>query len=73
MTTDFSCVSQKEDFLLLNIKVQPGAQRNEIKGFRNDRWLLRIKGVPEKGKVNLNLYVFLSKQLSIPQAEIQLV
>jgi uncharacterized protein len=49
----------------LAVKITPNASRNEIIGFLNGVWRIKIAAPPEKGKANKKLIEFLSDHLSI--------
>lgn len=57
----------------LEIKVTPFASKNEIVRWEEDRLVVKIQGVPEKGKVNENLIDFLAKTLGIPKSRIEII
>lgn len=61
-----------ENGLLLRIKAQPGAQKDEVAGVRSDELLLRVNAQPEEGKANKAIIAFLSKRLKIAKGEIVL-
>jgi len=56
----------------IEIKVQPGARRNEVVGLKNDVLNLKIAAPPVKGRANDELINFLSKQLGISRGSITL-
>lgn len=63
--------------LWLHVKVKPGAKNNGILGLREDengqQWLhVSITGPAEDGKANKALIAFLSRQLDVKQADIDL-
>ncbi len=62
----------------LKIKVIPKSQKTEFQEtFEDSEGILvhkiRIKAVPEKGKANEELIRFLSKELSIPKYNIEII
>lgn len=59
--------------IILQIKVTPNASKNEILGFEGEVLRVKIKGVPEKGKVNKELIKFLAKEFQVAQSEIQIL
>ena len=65
--------SRKSDRIQLILKVFPGSPKNEIKEIRDGVLLLRIQGIPEKGKANKALVKFLSKELGLKQDSIGIV
>lgn len=59
--------------IILEVKITPNAPKNEILRWEGTRLVIKIKGVPEKGKVNENLVGFLSKMLKIAKSRIRIV
>lgn len=51
----------------------PNAAKNQIIDYQNGLLRVRIKGIPEKGKVNEALIEFLAKELKIARSRIKLV
>lgn len=56
--------------MILEVKVTPNAAKNEIVRWEEGRLVIKVRGVPEKGKVNENLIAFLAKQLGISKSQI---
>ncbi|OGN63669.1 MAG: hypothetical protein A3E80_02770 [Chlamydiae bacterium RIFCSPHIGHO2_12_FULL_49_9] len=63
-------VIDKEDLV---VKVAPNASKNEIIGWREGILCVRIKGIPEKGRVNEELIEFLADALDISKSRIEIV
>ena len=60
--------------LLLDVRVQPRASRDEIVGFQADgRLKIRITAPPVDGKANDHLIRFLADQFAVPLRRIRLV
>ena len=59
--------------ILIKLKVIPNASKNQVVSFENGVLRVRIKGVPEKGKVNEELIAFLAKELGIAKSNIELI
>lgn len=57
----------------IHIKVTPNASKNEIIGWEGDLLRVRIKGVPEKGRVNEELIAFLAKELKVAKSQITIL
>lgn len=57
----------------LIVKVTPHSAQNQILGWEEEVLKIKIKGVPEKGKVNEELIAFLAKTLKIAPSKIQFV
>jgi uncharacterized protein (TIGR00251 family) len=58
---------------LLQVKVHPGAGRNEITGFSGGVLQVKIAAPPEKGKANRELTDFLSRLLGVNKSSIAIV
>lgn len=58
--------------VLIPIKVVPKANRNEILGFENGQWRIRIAAVPAKGDANKELIRFLAKTLGIARSNLSI-
>lgn len=61
--------SQKEP-LKINVRVQPGARKNQLLGFQEDVLRVKIAAPPVEGKANRELIVFLSEVLGIRKSDI---
>ena len=59
--------------VIIEVKVTPNASKSEILGWEENRLLIRVRGVPDKGKVNANLIQFLAKTLDIAKSRIQIL
>lgn len=59
--------------MILEVKITPNAPKNEILRWEGTRLVIKIQGVPEKGKVNENLIEFLSKKLKVPKSQIKII
>ena len=68
-----SCIRVSEDFLFLDIKATPGASKTALGEVRERRLKIRIAAVPEYGKANEELRVFLAKLLGLAKKDIVLV
>ena len=63
-----------EQVLLLNVRVQPSAKKDEISGWMGDGTLkVKVRGKPVEGKANDSLIQFLSKALGISKSSIEIV
>ena len=58
---------------LLQVKVNPGASRNEIVGFSGGVLHVKIAAPPEKGKANQELIGFLSRLLDVKKSFIAII
>ncbi|HSX11739.1 MAG TPA: DUF167 domain-containing protein [Chlamydiales bacterium] len=59
--------------LIVQIKVTPNSSKNEILGYKEGVLCIRIRGVPEKGRVNEELIAFLAKELHIAKSQIAIL
>lgn len=59
--------------LVIQIKVTPNASKNEMIAWEGEVLRIRIRGVPEKGRVNEELIAFLAKTLDIAKSHIQIL
>jgi uncharacterized protein (TIGR00251 family) len=57
----------------LQVKVHPGASRNEIAGFSGGVLQVKIAAPPEKGKANRELTDFLSRILGVKKSSISII
>ncbi len=63
-----------EPLLVVNVRVQPSAKKDEISGWMDDGTLkIRVRGKPVEGKANQSLVRFLSKALGVPKSNIEIV
>jgi uncharacterized protein (TIGR00251 family) len=58
---------------LLDIKVTPGASKNEILDAREGRLRVKIAAAPEDGKANAELVSFLAKTLSVAKKDVSII
>ena len=68
-----SAISHAPGNRLLQVKVHPGAGRNEIIGFTEGVLQVKIAAPPEKGKANRELIDFFSRLLDIKKSSITIV
>jgi len=64
------CFRVTGDFLYLSVRVVPGASKSGIVEVKNDKLKIRIAAVPEDGKANKELCLFLSNTLELPKKDI---
>jgi uncharacterized protein (TIGR00251 family) len=57
----------------IKLLVKPGASRNSVEGFHQDRIKIKIIGIPERGKANKELVSFIAKKLCIPKNSIAII
>jgi uncharacterized protein (TIGR00251 family) len=59
--------------MILEVKITPNSSKNEILRWEENRLVIKIRGIPEKGTVNENLINFLAKTLGIAKSQIEIV
>jgi uncharacterized protein (TIGR00251 family) len=64
---------EKDDCLILNIRVIPRASKDSIQGLLGDALKVRIQAPPVEGKANTYLVKFLSKLWKIPRGNIEIL
>ncbi|MDK2980053.1 MAG: uncharacterized protein PWQ55_400 [Chloroflexota bacterium] len=63
-----------EPLLVVNVRVQPSAKKDEISGWMDDGTLkVRVRGKPVEGKANQSLVNFLSKALGVSKSNIEIL
>jgi len=67
------CFRIIKDSVHLDLKVIPGASKNEIAGIRDKRLYVRIAAPPQDGKANACLLGFLAKTLGCAKRDVALV
>lgn len=63
---------QNED-LVLTVKVQPKASKDEISGIQDGALKIRITAPPVDGKANKHLIGYLAKLFKVPKSAIELL
>jgi uncharacterized protein (TIGR00251 family) len=58
--------------IFVSVKVIPNASKNKIVGWNDNLLSLRIRGVPEKGRVNEELKIFLADLLGVAKSQIEI-
>lgn len=64
---------EKENQLILQLRVIPRASKDAIQGRMGDTLKIRIQAPPLEGKANAYLIKFLSKKWKIPRSNITLL
>ena len=57
----------------LRLRVSPGAARTELTGRHGDRWKVRVRAAPERGRANDAVVNLLAEQLGVPRASVAVV
>jgi uncharacterized protein (TIGR00251 family) len=61
------------DGVVLPVRGQPGARRNEIRGVQDGMLKVSVTQSPEKGKANKALIELLAKSLGLKKSQIELI
>ncbi len=59
--------------LILNIRLQPRASRDEVAGLHQQRLRIRLTSPPVEGKANAHLIQYLSRLFRTPRSDICLL
>lgn len=59
--------------MLINIKLTPGASRDEITGIKDDVWQIRVKAPPVEGRANYALLQLLGKALKLKSSDLAII
>ena len=57
----------------VEVRVVPGAPRNQVAGIAEGVWRIKIAAPPEGGKANEELIGFLAETLAVPRRQVWLV
>jgi hypothetical protein len=61
------------DGVILPVRAQPGARRNEIRGVQDGSLKVCVTASPEKGKANKALIELLARSLGLKKSQIELI
>ncbi|MCD6320129.1 MAG: YggU family protein [Candidatus Desulfofervidaceae bacterium] len=64
---------ETKDGVILQVKVQPKAKKDEIVGLEGQALKIKVKAPPEKGKANQACIELLASFLGIPKTRIKLL
>ena len=59
--------------VILPVRAQPGARRNEIRGEQDGTLKVSVTQAPEKGRANKAIVALLSKSLGLRKSQIELI
>jgi uncharacterized protein len=65
-------ITQKDNALLLNVKVVPNSSRTQIAGILGDALKIKVAQPPEAGRANRAVIELLADALHIPPAQISI-
>jgi len=63
----------EEGDLILDLRIQPRASRDEIVGWQGERIKVRITAPPVDGKANAHLLAFLAKSCGVAKSRVHLL
>jgi uncharacterized protein len=66
-------IEERENGVILKVKVTPGSSRNALAQPTEDRLAVKLTSPPVEGKANKQLIKFLSKKLGVPPSSISIV
>ena len=61
------------DGILLPVRAQPGARRNEVRGIQEGALKVCVTQAPEKGKANKAIVEVLAKWLGVRKSQVELI
>ena len=67
------CLRIEKDYILIDIKVTPGASKSEVTGIKDKLLCVRVAAQPQDGKANACLCEFLAKILGCAKRDVALV
>ena len=65
-------LEEHQGWLLLKVKVQPGASRERFAGLHGDALKIAVTAPPERGKANAQVQNLLARALGIRGSQVQL-
>lgn len=63
----------QSDALILNVRVQPGARKNEFAGLLDERLKIRLAAPPVDGKANQALVKFIASACGVSVRQVSLL
>ena len=63
----------QNDDLILQVRIQPRASKDQISGLLGDRMKIRITAPPVDGQANAHLIRFLAKEFGVPKSQVILL
>ncbi len=59
--------------MFISVRVSPNSTRNEVVGFNDGVWQMKVSAPPVKGKANEELIAFLSKILGVGRSSLSII
>jgi len=59
--------------VFISVRVSPNSTRNEVVGFNDGVWQVKVSAPPIKGKANKELIAFLSKILGVGRSSLSII
>lgn len=66
-------MSLSEPGATLSLRVYPNAARNEVTGFDDGVWRVRVAALPLRGKANKELIAFLARKLGLKKGDLTIL
>lgn len=63
----------QDDTLLLRVRIQPRASRDQIAGVQDRRLKIRITAPPVDGAANQHLIALLAREFGVPKAAVEML
>jgi len=68
-----SLLHETKDGILIEVRVQPKAGRNELAGIQEGRLKIRLTAAPVEGEANRECLKLLAKIFDIPKSDMEIV
>lgn len=59
--------------MFISVRISPSSTRNEVVGFNDGVWQVKVSAPPVKGKANEELIAFLSKILGVGRSSLSII
>ncbi len=59
--------------MFISVRVSPNSTRNEVVGFNDGVWQVKVSAPPIKGKANKELIAFLSEILGVGRSSLSII
>ena len=65
-------ITPHDEGVIIAVRAQPGAKRNEVAGIRDRMLLVRVTQAPEKGKANKAIAEVIAKAIGLRRSQVEL-